>query len=698
MNPLGEIGASTEANGKEEPFASTRFVSTHTELAGDNSARLDSARSDSKAGGTASIAPSYFDPEQPVPGALPLRLSVGHGGLGLELSAPMTFGPLTVEDFEVALVGVKYPVDLSKGVKEFRNRRSRLVRIVAQVDLTGLVRPWQVALEPLWGSPVVVRIRPRVEEEGDSSSGSSSSTSEDPASNESAVSGLAITISSHDAVLAFDLLLASGTAPRFIVDAPRLLGRDDLALALALQCIDLGLKSGGSGLDGWGRNGRIVDIQGFAGALALAVLPPLGCRLPIVQDQVVHEVTVASGSLRLVLGLNEEPFLSGRRALGAGAVASFLNSADSLLAQGKLTDARALYLEALSSAPGHPEALLQLADLDALGGTSSEAALSFLQELDGSLSSTTGGATRLRYYLILERVLDQMNKKDSAREALFKAGDYEADALVLSWISMKKSDWASTSSLKVKYLDEALQFAPYSPRPREKRFLLAVAQGHWAEANRDAERLEAFKNSSEEKSHLARWIGETFVEYGHLELAQSWHRRALRFSPTNRKNIGTLARVLALSGELHRAAELYQRALELANGVKDPLAHNEQTIEEITEYRLSLALIFSQSRGEQFQSLALLSSIESRGANGAKGRLMEAIILEQSERPEQSIHALTRLLEAIELGWISVDEARQLGPLLIGTTVVQLGEYMANLIAHPDSELAAFAQNILRER
>src|SRR5688572_8224692 len=96
---------------------------------------VDSAEQPAAMGRTRSAAP------RPAGGAvdvLPLRLSVARGGIGIELVQPMRVGPLVCEQLEVELPGINYPVDLSKGVKQFSARRSALSGLTVSVVLETL--------------------------------------------------------------------------------------------------------------------------------------------------------------------------------------------------------------------------------------------------------------------------------------------------------------------------------------------------------------------------------------------------------------------------------------------------------------------------------------------------------------------------------------------------------------------------------
>src|SRR5690606_21936825 len=92
--------------------------------------------------------------------SLPLRLSVARGGLGLELCGPISTGPFVVEELKLDLPGLKYPLDLSQGVKQFRHRRSQLRSIRLAFDLEKLSAAWEKSLGVLWGAGVKVRLRP----------------------------------------------------------------------------------------------------------------------------------------------------------------------------------------------------------------------------------------------------------------------------------------------------------------------------------------------------------------------------------------------------------------------------------------------------------------------------------------------------------------------------------------------------------
>src|SRR5690606_32783053 len=70
--------------------------------------------------------------------ALPLRLALARGSLGIELNRPEGVGPLEVRELAFSLPDLRYPLDPSKGVKQFRSRRGRLQRLVLVLPLAAL--------------------------------------------------------------------------------------------------------------------------------------------------------------------------------------------------------------------------------------------------------------------------------------------------------------------------------------------------------------------------------------------------------------------------------------------------------------------------------------------------------------------------------------------------------------------------------
>ena len=146
---------------------------------------------------------------------VPLRLTITRGVLGIELYEAFEIGPVEVRRLAVTLPNLKFPVDLSGGVRFFRHRRGRLeyVGLVVHHDvlgrwltprvrdaLGGLVRPVSV-----WRVP----------------------------------DGLGVGLIGNLGALAFDVLwIPSEDEARFVVARARGAGLSAPALAAALQVVD----------------------------------------------------------------------------------------------------------------------------------------------------------------------------------------------------------------------------------------------------------------------------------------------------------------------------------------------------------------------------------------------------------------------------------------------------------------------------
>ena len=74
---------------------------------------------------------------------VPLRLTVTRGVLGMELYEPIELGPVDVTRLSITLPNLKFPLDLSGGVPQFRHRRGELEHAVLKSTLTRLARHFE---------------------------------------------------------------------------------------------------------------------------------------------------------------------------------------------------------------------------------------------------------------------------------------------------------------------------------------------------------------------------------------------------------------------------------------------------------------------------------------------------------------------------------------------------------------------------
>lgn len=624
-------------------------------------------------------------PRTPEGEALPLRLSVARGGLGLELGAPVAFGPLIVEELEVALPGVSYPVDLSKGVKHFRNRRSALRHALVRVDLDQLGRAWQQVLRDTWGPEVRVRLRPV------------SSGEDAPGTNDAVrTSSIAVSVHSGDSALAFDLVISSGTEPRIVVDTPRMFGREESSLLVAVQALDVGLSAAMESALTLSRRGRALELSGLCETIALLVLPELGCRLPSVAGQVVTDVRAEARGLVIAVGPRDKPFSSGRRGLRVAGVAEFLRRADDALIHGDFATARSEYLEALEQAPGHEEALFELSELDLSVHERAEAALSFVEELEGVVATERTRQVSARLGMVAARALDKTARTQAAREALISAAEAETDAPLAALLLLEISKRHSGTEAR-EFLDRAVGRAPFVTAAREARFRFALRGGDVKTARADAEQIEASRGDDHSRARACLDIGQEFRGAGFDDQAQHWLRRALRLDPDDVTIMVAVAASLRDSGEAHRAAEMFQAALRVLSSrieaydtLDQPrLDISASSLEErqhlSAECRLEIARILEDEGAEVAQILSYLAPVETRSPFGLEARLMEASIYHSSGRGDRRDRCLMRLLEAVEMGWVK-----------LGSTVSRLRTLLAaSAEDQGDPALLEFATRVL---
>lgn len=632
--------------------------------------------------------------------ALPLRLTVAKGGVGIELARPVRWGLGVVEALSVGLVGVSYPVDLTPGVKQFRHRRSELLNATVTLDLDLLALKWAQAAGPLWGEKVSVTMAPIFaartsspkEAVGDGPASDGPGT---PANDEQAVRGLAVRFSSASALLAFDLVICSGPSPGLMVDAARGLGTTPLLqqrppLRIAADLLNAGLRLA-DGCDWARQSGRSLAVDHFAQAVALAVFPHLGCRVPAIGKQVIVSVSAQARALAVRLGVGELPFSAGRRSLKLLAQAPLLRGADEALFLGKCREARTAYLHALSEAPTHTELLLASAELDLSCSEEGHRAHSALSFLSAALPLPDGSdrATVSRHRLALASARSLAGQADAAGEAWQEAAVLEPDALLSARIYLLLSQRAKSLSEKAKYLDQALSRAPGDGPARRARFEIRMRSRSWEAAAADAEHLLALTSALCERTQLCREIGGSYRHAQLFDQAAHWLQLALRFSPADPETMVELSYVLVERGENVPAAELLHSALVCFEKQLKKLGEVQDTSASVllelrqrqAAARLSLARILDELEDSP-SALCQLGLIPTSGATGGLARLMEAIIAQRMGRAADKQRALLGLLQAVESGHVPA------GPVHAGVlrSLEQRGE--------GDDELVAFAQRV----
>ncbi len=588
---------------------------------------------------------------------LPLRLSVTQGGLGIELSRPHPLGGFVVEELEIDLPGVSFPVDLSRGVKQFRHHRGTLSRLSVRLDLEELSRHWEQSLQPSWGEQLHgVRVK--------------AAPLEGPS--QSSLGLLSVTFVGMTGALVFDLVLAPGNVPRFIVDSARGLGLDQPPLPLALRMLENALPDT---LGAVSRRGRAIEIGGMARFLCLTLLPSLGFRVPVIPRHVVHRATHERGQFLLSLSAEGEPCGSSARAVRLSGLSDLCRRADDLLASGQSDEARERFLQLLEQAPGHAELLTTVAEIDAYSEGRSESALSLLEERrSGAPVETEFQAAWLRLQA-LQRTL----RTELWREAAHVALELEPDSALRSLLYCELSQSEPDQRASVEALDAAIASFPSHPRPRWMRLEKSLALGDLATAKLDAQQLDAMSSDLRVRAQTASRLGDLFLSSGSISHALIWLKRALRESPDDTAIKLRLGQAYEQIGRNLDAAEFYQAALNPRRAdVEPPLDA------ELEKARLSLGRIVAEDVKDESLAIAYLKEIGSRSVHALAARTLEAELARRLGDSAARRSALLRLLESIELGWVVPHEPESL-----------LSRLERELREEGQSDLADFALRLL---
>lgn len=617
----------------------------------------------------AEVGPALRAPEvdDAPPEVLPLRLSVSRGALAIELTQPRRQAAYVVTELEVHLDGVQFPVDLSRGVKQFRHRRGTLKRLSIELDLEALGRLLQPIVADALGEPLLgVRILPRPLEDAASKIGPSPPT----------LGSLSFCLFGATRALSFDLVLGPGKTPSFIVDQARGLDLERPALEIILSALERGLRRTPLGLV---RQGRTIQVTGLARAVLADTLSALGFRLPRLEDPVVHRALFGPAGVTLTLSAGETPVALGARAIRLAGLAEFAKQADDLLAAGDADGARRTLLEVLERVPGHPDILLTLASIDAFAEGRGESALAFLEEARRRQSAPDSVEALLSY-----RVLGRGLSPELGREVLGRALLREPDGVLAALAHSALSVTASSVDEALAELDRAVSRAPAHPEPRRLRLLRQLERGSLEAALVDAEQLEASASPGAERARVAGFVGRTFGEHGYTREAIAWLRRALVGAPDDLAIRLQLGLLLCGSGELLRGAEVLQVALtQAASFVRAGQEADVAPEDELDAARLALAEIVASAVSDVPLALGYARAIGSRGRYALEGRRLEVRLARSAGDRAAERSALLRLLQAIEVGWIERDSAAE-----------TLAEIVRDAEARGDADLAAHAARL----
>ncbi|MEN9581256.1 MAG: hypothetical protein RJA70_4265 [Pseudomonadota bacterium] len=531
---------------------------------------------------------------------MPLRLTAAQGGLGIELYEPLPLGPLQVFELSWSIPELSFPVDLSGGVRAFRNRRGRLERLTLGVELESLAAWLNTQIRGILGGlrePPQIWLVP---------------------------CGLGIGVHAQLGTLAFELLWAPvDDRPRWVVGEVRGAGFEGPALVHALSIVDTALGRFGR------RAGRVIELEPLGNAVVRALLPPVGFRTPHCADLRLGDfeyredlcaVTVRRGAVPHALPEPTVRFLE---------LALLTRTADEALFAGRLDDARSAYLHALERAPRHPEVCQMVAAIDTAHAERVEAALGLLVE---SLPATAFG-------LVGAELLAGVGDYEGAQLAVSRLVERELYAPLRAMVWLHLAELMPDPRVKTQALDQAIAASPANEPARFARFGLRVLAGDVNGALSDAEHLEAAAQGSHERHRRLVQSAEMLQKHGYVQPAGRLFERALRYLPKDASATLGLALALLSTSKPERAAVLLGRSIELAGD--DELVRSKAC--------LGLAKLLATHYRDLPQAIHRVRQVGAAGGLSVEARALEAAWRERIGDLAGATLAYARLRDAVEL-------------------------------------------------
>jgi len=469
-----------------------------------------------------------------------LRLALARGHLGIELSRPFRFGALELVDLQVRLTNVRFPVDLSGGVRRFRHVRGSLTRMKVELPLFDGSRALSPKLHALFVVAELTLAACR--------------------------DGVVVGVATEGGALAFDVLAAPiGEHVRLIVEAARGTGLPDAAHTLACRALSALLG------DQAEQTGSAFLLRDPFGEICREVLPAAGARAPATRglNSYFHVVDDGkSGRVALSASADEAPAQLSPRVVRALETVELLSEADSAAISGDRETARRAYLAAIEKAPRHPEAVHRLAALDLSFGDRAEAALSTLIDLG---SATDAG-------LLGSEVLAAMGEREAAYVAAVRAASDEPFGRLAAHAWLRAAELSDEREARASALDAALSRAPAMANARWARVELALSHGDVKSALGDVSHLEAAAPGRDQKHEALRRAAELFLTRGLPAESERLFERALRWEPKSSAAVAGLARALRDRGKHGRAIDLLARAVSMAEKEASSL-HDDLSLE-----------------------------------------------------------------------------------------------------------------------
>ncbi len=542
--------------------------------------------------------------------AVPLRLAVAQGKLGIELYREMVLDPLQVTELSLSLPGLKFPIDLGGGVPAFRHRRGELQRLTLVLSPARLARHFGPTLREFLGALTQLELWSLEE-------------------------GIGVGMVGDQGALAFELLFCPSLGDtRLVVSDPRAAGLPGPALGFALRALDTALGRA------FRRRGRIVTLERAAHHVARAILPTVGARVPAVAGVLFGGLEAYGDDLSVTMDASFGPPPMPSRAARALEVALLVQDADDAVSRGELDSAREKYVAALERAPRHPELSRSVAEIDALSGSRAEAALGLLME---ALPVTRAGA-------FVADLLAERGDREAAAEALSESLQQERYAPLAALCWTRFAELAGSARERLSALDEAVARAPALARVRWARFFERVRLSDVERALADAQHLEASARGPHGRHAVCVRVAESFAAADLRREAGRWYERALRYVPDDPAATAGLARALARAGKSDRAYTLFERAVATSE------ARGEVDGDALTD----LALHLAQVLGDLPQAVARIRLVPASSPRACEARYLEASWRAAVGDIAGASLAYARMRDTVELGGFRNAPARYL--------------------------------------
>jgi len=472
-----------------------------------------------------------------------LRLAIGREGIGLELASPTRVECLTVTQLEVALPGIRFPVDVSGGVPRFRHRRGQLQRMEVEVTARTLER---------WAAP---KLRGLVSTRAPNvwialRRGAATVCVSAPGDVDEEMRSAP--------VVAFEVhVIADGQDFVLVVEHARGDGLPAPPTAVAVACMQSLLGRAAT------RRGAVFVVSRAATALARVVLPEAGARVPAAGGVSWTSVAVQGDTWiahALQGAVSDAP---SDDALLAREIATLLGDADDALLSGDTEEARALYLEGLERAPRHAEIVRRIVAIDARTAGRAEAALAMLSEAAGKDGRTPFGTTP-------GELLAEIGDVDAAVASLESAADAEPAPVLAARAFQVAAALTPDAEEAGRKLDRATARAPREAMTRWMRVERRLQLGRLEDATADVEHLEALARGG--PARHAVWVraGRAWQAAGLRAQAGEIFERALRYTPDEPRALAGFGASLVAAGRPTRGAAILARAIELAEARGEP--------------------------------------------------------------------------------------------------------------------------------